>query len=67
MASEQPTVIYKLYLDKRPKEQGLANIERIVNFDWDVSTDAEMVDISMVLQSNLERIVETADVELGIF
>ena len=51
----------------RPKETGLTNedIERIVNFDWDVSTDEEsgdeMEDISADLVNNLERIVKTEE------
>ena len=51
-------MLFMLHLDIRPKETGLTNedIERIVNFDWDVSTDEEsgdeMEDISTDLVNN---------------
>ncbi|XP_053968363.1 uncharacterized protein LOC128869787 [Anastrepha ludens] len=57
----------------RPKEKGLSDddIERIVNFDWDASSDDEsddeMDDISAVLEKNLEGIVqrgETIEIDL---
>ncbi|XP_053960620.1 piggyBac transposable element-derived protein 4-like [Anastrepha ludens] len=57
----------------RPKEKGLSDddIERIVNFDWDASSDDEsddeMDDISAVLEKNLEGIVqrgETVEIDL---
>ncbi|XP_053968346.1 piggyBac transposable element-derived protein 3-like [Anastrepha ludens] len=57
----------------RPKEKGLSDddIERIVNFDWDASSDDEsddeMYDISAVLEKNLEGIVqrgETIEIDL---
>ena len=67
-------MLFMLHLDMRPKETGLTNegIERIVNFDWDVSTDEEsgdeMEDISTDLVNNLERIVKTEeDAEMDIF
>ncbi|XP_041564359.1 piggyBac transposable element-derived protein 1-like [Drosophila elegans] len=51
----------------RPKEKGLSNddIERIVNFDWDVSSDEEsgdeMEDISGMLENNLKSILERGE------
>ncbi|XP_054746160.1 piggyBac transposable element-derived protein 3-like [Anastrepha obliqua] len=51
----------------RPKEKGLSDddIERIVNFDWDASSDDESDDemdaISAVLEKNLEGIVQRGE------
>lgn len=51
----------------RPKEKGLSNddFERIINFDWDASTDEEsgdeMVDISAVLEKSLKDIVDKGE------
>lgn len=57
----------------RPQEKGLTNndIERILNFDWDVSSDEEsgdeVEDISAVLERNLEGIVERGEsIEIGL-
>ena len=67
VASEQPgatAVIYIYIIYNRPKEEDFTNKDT----ESIVSTDDDMENISMVLQSNLQRTVETGkDVELGIF
>ncbi|XP_036347282.1 piggyBac transposable element-derived protein 1-like, partial [Rhagoletis pomonella] len=51
----------------RPQQKGLTNndIEEMLNFDWDVSSDEEsgdeVEDISAVLERNLEGIVERGE------
>lgn len=57
----------------RPEQKGLTNddVERVLNFDWDASSDEEsgdeLEDISAVLEKNLEGILERGEsIEIGL-
>ncbi|XP_054087559.1 piggyBac transposable element-derived protein 4-like isoform X2 [Zeugodacus cucurbitae] len=57
----------------RPQDKGLSNedVQRILNFDWDVSTDEEsgdeIEDVSAVLEQNLQGIMERGEsIEIGL-
>lgn len=57
----------------RPQKKGMTkeDIERVLNFDWDASTDEESEDeleeISAMLEQNLKGIVETGErIEIGL-
>jgi len=46
VACGQPWAIASIFYIMKPKDKGLSNddIEKILNFDWDVSTDEESGD-----------------------